>query len=118
MNPDTYAALYGPGRPAARRRGTEVAVVAGVLAGVLWAMALLVLACLGFLTLWAEADAGPTDGIPLRWVPIVLAIAAVPIGLLCTPAVRRLTIAVRALVTGLATFLTVIGLAVWTFVHS
>ncbi|MFE2556057.1 hypothetical protein ACFXGT_08470 [Streptomyces sp. NPDC059352] len=111
MNPDTYAKLYGPGhpaRPAPRRRETGVAVVAGAL----WAVALLLLGCLGFLALWAEADSGPTEGIPLRWMPICLAIAAVPTGLLCTPAVHRLSVPARALVTGLATCAIAVGLVV------
>ncbi|MER8047236.1 hypothetical protein [Streptomyces sp. NPDC094032] len=114
MNPDTYDALYGPYRPAARRRGTGVAV----LAGVLWALALHLLAGIAFLAMWAEADAGPTDGLPVRWVVIGLAVAAAPIGLARTPAVRRLTVPGRALVTGLASFLIAIGLAVWACVQN
>ncbi|MFF9852663.1 hypothetical protein [Streptomyces litmocidini] len=109
MNPDTYAALYGPARPAPRHRGTGVAVVAAVV----WAVALLLLGCLGFLALWAEADTGPAEGTPLRWVSVCLALAAVPIALLRTPAVRRLSAPARALVTGLATCSTAVGLAVW-----
>lgn len=109
MNPDTYATLYGPARPAPRRRGTGVAVVAAVL----WSVALLLLAGLGFLALWAEADTGPTEGIPLSWVPICLAVAAVPIGLLRTPAVRRLPVPARALFTGLAVCAIAIGLVIW-----
>ncbi|WP_225801408.1 hypothetical protein [Streptomyces sp. NK15101] len=109
MNPDTYATLYGPARPAPPRRGTGLAVVAAVL----WAVALLLLSFLGFLALWAEADAGPAEGFPLRWAPICLAVAAVPIALLRTPAVRRLTVPARALVTGLAVCSMAIGLAVW-----
>ncbi|MER5207797.1 hypothetical protein [Streptomyces sp. NPDC002825] len=109
MNPDTYRTLYGPARPAPPRpRGTGLAVMAGVL----WAIALLLLFLLAFLALWAEADAGPTDGFPLRWVPICLAVAAVPIALLRTPAVRRLTVPARALVTGLAVCAISVGLAV------
>ncbi|WP_030690309.1 hypothetical protein [Streptomyces globisporus] len=108
MNPDTYATLYGPARPAPRRRGTVVAVVAAVL----WSVALLLLGCLGFLELWAEADTGSTEGIPLRRVLICLALAAVPVALLRTPVVRRLSVPARALVTGLAVCSIAVGLAV------
>ncbi|MFF0479334.1 hypothetical protein [Streptomyces sp. NPDC004284] len=108
MNPDTYATLYGPARPAPSRRGIGVAVVAVLL----WSAALTQLGLLGFIALWAEADAGPTEGLPLHWPPIPLAIAAVPIGLLRTPAVRRLSAPARALVTGLALCLIAVGLTV------
>ncbi|MEU1225438.1 hypothetical protein [Streptomyces sp. NPDC005828] len=109
MNPDTYATLYGPARPARpRRRGAGVAVAAAAL----WTVALVLLWGLGFLALWGEADRGPTDGIPLRWAPTCLAVAAVPIALLCTPAVRRLSVPARALVTGLATCTIAVFLAV------
>ncbi|WP_052499124.1 hypothetical protein [Streptomyces vietnamensis] len=109
MNPDTYATLYGPARPAPSRRGIGVAMVA---AG-LWSVALFLLWGLGFLALWAEADRGPTEGIPFSWVLICLGIAAVPIALLCTPAVRRLSVPARALVTGLAVCSIAVGLALW-----
>lgn len=69
MDPDTYTRLYGPGRSASHRRGSGVALVAGVL----WAVSLLLLGCLGFLAMWAEADRGPTEGIQLRWVLTCLA---------------------------------------------
>lgn len=108
LNPDTYATLYGPARPAPPRRGTGVAVVAAVL----WTVALSLLGCLGFLALWAEADTGPTEGIPLRWALVCLALAAVPIALLRTPAVRRLSVPARALVTGLALCSIAVGLVV------
>ncbi|WP_055601394.1 hypothetical protein [Streptomyces aureus] len=109
MNSDTYATLYGPARPVRPRSGTGVAVVAAVL----WAVALLLLAGLGFLALWAAADTGTTEGIPLHWWLIGLAIAATPVGLLCTPAVRRLSVPARALVTGLVICSIAVGLAVW-----
>ncbi|MGW8767868.1 hypothetical protein ACWGN5_35890 [Streptomyces sp. NPDC055815] len=112
MNPDTYATLYGPARPAPPpHRGTAVTVVAAVL----WTVALLLLGFTGFVAMWAEADRGPTDGIPLGWVLICLTIAAVPIALFRTPAVRRLSVPTRALVTGLATCTTAIGLLVCAF---
>ncbi|MFD4315393.1 hypothetical protein [Streptomyces sp. NPDC058548] len=109
MNPESYAALYGPARPARSHHGTGVAVVAAVL----WAVALVLLGGLGFLALWGQADTGATDGIPLNWVLICLAIAAVPTGLLCTPAVRRWSVPARAFVTGLATCTIAVGLTVW-----
>ncbi|MEU3689600.1 hypothetical protein [Streptomyces narbonensis] len=109
MNPDTYATLYGPARPTPSRRGTGVAVVAALL----WAVALLLLSGLGLLALWAEADTGPTEGIPLHWVPICVAVAAVPVTLLRTPAVRRLSVPARALVTGLAMCWIAVGLVFW-----
>ncbi|WP_086824939.1 hypothetical protein [Streptomyces sp. NRRL B-24572] len=108
MNPDTYAKPYGPARPVPSRRGTGLAVAA---AG-LWSVALFLLWGLGFLALWAEADRGPTEGIPLRWALICLAVAAVPIALLRTPTVRRLTVPARALVTGLAVCSIAVGLVV------
>ncbi|WP_157850726.1 hypothetical protein [Streptomyces exfoliatus] len=109
MHPDTYARLYGPARPTPSLRGTGVAVVAALL----WAVALLLLSGLGFLALWAAADTGPTDGIPLHWLPICLAITAVPVTLLRTPAVRRLSVPARALVTGLAMCSIAVGLVIW-----
>ncbi|MFB7447200.1 hypothetical protein [Streptomyces sp. NPDC056194] len=109
LNPDTYATLHGPAaRPAPPRRGAGLALAAAAL----WTVALLLLGCLGFLALWAEADRGPAGGIPLRWAPIRLAVAAVPVALLCTPAVRRLSVPARALVTGLATCAIAVGLVV------
>lgn len=109
MNPDTYAKLHGPARPTPPRRGTGVAVAAALL----WTAALLLLWGLGFLALWAEADRGPTEGIPLRWALICPAVAAVPIALLCTPTVRRLSVPARALATGLAVFSIAVGLVAW-----
>ncbi|MEU4271107.1 hypothetical protein [Streptomyces sp. NPDC026092] len=109
MNPDTYTTPYGPARPTPSPRGTGVAVVAAVL----WAVALLLLSGLGFLALWAAADTGPTEGIPLRWAPMCLAIAAVPFVLLRTPPVRRLSVPARALVTGLAMCSIAVGLVIW-----
>jgi len=108
MDPDTYSRLYGHARPPSPRRATGVSLMAGVL----WAVSLLLMGCLGFLELWAEADRGPTKGIPLRWGLICLAIAAVPIGLLCIPAVRRLSVPARMLVTGLALCSITVGLAI------
>lgn len=108
MDPDTYAKLYGPGRPASQRRGAGVALMAGVL----WAVSLLLLGCLGFLAMWAEADRGPTEGMSLRWGLIGLAIAAVPSGLLCIPVVRRLAVPARMLATGLAICSIAVGLAI------
>ncbi|MFI0926324.1 hypothetical protein ACH4TP_20685 [Streptomyces sp. NPDC021012] len=108
MNPDTYATLYGPTRPTPSRRGAGVAAAAALL----WSVALFLLWGLGFLALWAEADRGPTEGFPPHWVPICLGIAAVPIGLLCTPAVRRLSVPGRLLVTGLAVCSIAVGLVV------
>ncbi|MFI9115573.1 hypothetical protein [Streptomyces venezuelae] len=109
MDPDTHAALYGAARPARSPRGTGVAVVAAVL----WAVALLLLAGLGFLALWAAADTGTTEGIPLHWWLIGLAVVAAPIGLLSTPAVRRLSVPARALVSGLALCSIAVGLTLW-----
>ncbi|WP_282692844.1 hypothetical protein [Streptomyces sp. CC208A] len=112
MNPDTYATLYGTRRPAPRRGGTGIAVMGGVL----WALSLQLLGLLGFLELWAKADIGPTEGIPLRrWGLTCIGIAAVPIGLLRTPVVRRLSVPARVLVTGLAVCSIVLGLAIRTF---
>ncbi|MFF3842410.1 hypothetical protein [Streptomyces sp. NPDC001930] len=108
MNPDTYAALHGPARPARSHHGTGVAVVAAVL----WAVALVLLGGLGFLALWAAADTGTAEGIPLHWALICLAVAALPIGLLRMPAVRRLSVPARALVTGLAVCSVAVGLVI------
>ncbi|MEU0404896.1 hypothetical protein ABZ318_32715 [Streptomyces sp. NPDC006197] len=110
MNPDAHAQLYGPTRLPPPRRGAEVAVT--VVAAVLWSVALLLLQYLGFVALWAAADSGPTEGIPLSWVLICLAVPAVPIALFCTPVVRRRSVPVRALVTGLATFAIAVGLLI------
>ncbi|MGA5197636.1 hypothetical protein [Streptomyces exfoliatus] len=109
MHPDTYARLYGPARAKPSRRGTGIAVVAALL----WTVALLLLSGAGFLALWAAADTGSTDGIPLGWAPIGLAVVAVPVTLLRTPAVRRLSVPARALVTGLAMCAIATVLVLW-----
>ncbi|MFD7978583.1 hypothetical protein [Streptomyces sp. NPDC059071] len=104
MNPDTYAALYGPGRPPApvsRRRevGTVLAVVAVWLLVMVFASGPLLM--VGIAAVWGLAEGADMGGFLLASALIGLAVAALPVAAAFVPAVRRLSVAGRLLVVGL-----------------
>ncbi|MFJ9819903.1 hypothetical protein ACIRU3_32485 [Streptomyces sp. NPDC101151] len=123
MNPETYATLYGPGRPAQRNTRGETAV--GLAAAVLW---ILTLASLGWLTflvgmvaVWGLADGMSWAEVRAFVLPYALTVAGAAAALTAlafAPGVRRLTPLTRLLLTGALAFPVPAGLAVWTWVQA
>ncbi|MEU6758278.1 hypothetical protein [Streptomyces sp. NPDC046685] len=116
VNPDTYAALYGPGRPAAPARRERPVVAA--LAGVLWAatcMSVIWLASLFAIAVVWGAAAGAPVGNMVLWALIPVGGAAALTALAFAPAVRRLSVAGRMLLLGALACPVPTGLAVWTW---
>jgi len=116
VNPDTYAALYGPGRPAAPARSERPVVAA--LAGMLWAatcMSAIWLASLFAIALVWGAAAGAPVGTMVLWALIPVGGAAALTALAFAPAVRRLSVSGRMLLLGALACPLPTGLAVWTW---
>ncbi|MFF8603796.1 hypothetical protein ACF065_31240 [Streptomyces sp. NPDC015232] len=109
MNPQTYARLYGAARPAPGGRGTGVAVVAGVV----WGVVVLVLHGFGLLALVMLAGGESLGELLVRAAPAGVPAVALPAVVACTPAARRLTVPGRFLVTGLVALPVFLGLALW-----
>ncbi|GAA3392947.1 hypothetical protein [Streptomyces roseoviridis] len=104
MNPDTHAALYGPGRPAPARAGRTGETVLAVLAGLVWAVVLTLLAWPAFALLltvtWLAAEGEPVGGLLLAGLGVPLAAAAFLALLARTPVVRGLSAPGRFLTLG------------------
>ncbi|ANP55591.1 hypothetical protein J2Z21_006440 [Streptomyces griseochromogenes] len=120
MNPETYATLYGPARPAPRNSRGETAV--GLLAAVLWLLTLASLGWLTFLvgmvTLWGLADGmswGEARSLVLPYALTVVGGAAALLAVAFAPRVRRLAPLTRLLLTGALAFPAPTGLALWTW---
>ncbi|MEU1402148.1 hypothetical protein ABZ471_07230 [Streptomyces sp. NPDC005728] len=122
MNPETYATLYGPARPAPRNSRGET--VLGLLAAVFW---ILTLASLGWLTflvgmtaLWGLADGmswAQVRDLVLPYALTVVGAAAVLTALAFAPGIRRLHPLARLLLTGALACPVPTGLAVWAWVQ-
>ena len=122
MNPETYATLYGPSRPAPRNTRGETAV--GLLAGLLWMLTLASLGWLTFLvgmvTLWGLADGmswAEARDFVLPYVLTVAGAAAVLVALAFAPGIRRLTPLTRLLLLGALACPVPAGLAVWSWLR-
>ncbi|MFF4574712.1 hypothetical protein [Streptomyces sp. NPDC001410] len=122
LNPQTYATLYGPARPAPRNSRGETAV--GLLAAVLWILTLSSLGWLTFLVgmvaVWGLADGMSWPEVRAFVLPYALTLvgaAAVLTALAFAPGVRRLNPLTRLLLTGALAFPVPTGLAVWTWVQ-
>ncbi|MER7515226.1 hypothetical protein [Streptomyces sp. NPDC126499] len=117
MNPETYAALYGPGRPVPARAGRGGETVLAVLAGLVWAAVLTLLAwpaCAVLLTVvWLAAEGEAVDGWVLGALGVALATVAVPTLVALTPVVRRMSMPGRFLTLGLVTLPIAVGILVW-----
>ncbi|MEU6309623.1 hypothetical protein [Streptomyces sp. NPDC047014] len=101
MNPETYAALYGPGRPARQPRAHRPVVVA--LAVLVWTLTALTVSWVGGIgcvaLLWALGS-----GEPAWWLPGCLLLlpagAAGLVALARTPALRAMDSSARMLLLG------------------
>ncbi|MGV9337620.1 hypothetical protein [Streptomyces sp. NPDC003688] len=120
MNPETYAALYGPYRPVPRRRRADVLV--SLLAALLWLITLFPFGLLTFLmgmaSVWALADGTPwaeVRGMFLAYVLVpTLAVAALA-ALNFVPALRRRRLPVRLAVLGAVACPLSVGAVLWTW---
>jgi hypothetical protein len=102
VNPETYATLYGPWQPTPAPHRTRTGPA--VLAGVVWAVTLLSLSWLaslvGITAVWGLAAGVPVGDFLLRCVLIVVGAAAALTALAFAPGIRRLTMDIRLLITG------------------
>ncbi|MFF5976691.1 hypothetical protein ACFY7C_34820 [Streptomyces sp. NPDC012769] len=117
MNPDTYAALYGPGRPAPVPAGRKGETVLAVLAGLVWAAVLTLLAWPAFAFLltvtWLAAEGEPVDGLLLAGLGVPLAATALLALLARTPVVRRMSMPGRFLTIGAVALPIALGILTW-----
>ncbi|MFJ9807906.1 hypothetical protein ACIRTB_06730 [Streptomyces sp. NPDC101158] len=115
MNPDSYTALYGPGRPAPAPRRGQAGVA--VLAGLVWAVVLVLLsypAMLVFLAVFFGAATGVPVGDVVLWSTLVgLGAFGAPVALTFLPPVRRLPVPTRFLLAGGVALPLVSGILVW-----
>lgn len=120
MNPDTYAALYGPWQPAKPAREERPLVAA--LAGLLWAAtctSLLFLAGLFTMAVvWGAAAGAPVGGLVLRVALIPVGAGALLTALAFAPGIRRLAVSTRLLLLGALACPVPTGLAVWAWFHA
>ncbi|MEU6934232.1 hypothetical protein [Streptomyces sp. NPDC046374] len=116
MNPDAYAALYGPGRPAPSPRRGQTGVA--ILAGVVWAVVLVLLgglATMALLTALIGAAADEPVGGLLLWSALIgLVVLGGPIALTFLPTTRRLTVPARFLLAGSVALPLAFGITVWS----
>ncbi|MEW2130585.1 hypothetical protein [Streptomyces sp. NPDC005435] len=120
MNPETYAALYGPYRPVPRRRRTDTLLT--VVAVLLWLVTLFPFGLLTFLmgtaSLWALADGTPwaeVRGMLLVYVLIPALAAAALTALGFVPPLRRLRLPARLAVLGAMACPLSLGAGLWTW---
>ncbi|MGW1013686.1 hypothetical protein ACWD4X_27065 [Streptomyces termitum] len=106
MKPAASVRPSAPPRPAPRPERAGVIP----LAVVLWVFSFHLLCFLGFMALLLGADRPPAEGFPLRPLLVCLAVAAVPAVAYHAPRVRRRSVWVRLLVSGLALFTVALGL--------
>ncbi|MDX3533684.1 hypothetical protein PV721_04750 [Streptomyces sp. MB09-01] len=120
MNPSTYAALYGPGRPT--RAVPEERPVVAVLAALLWTVTSLSLAWLAGLfalaVVWGAAAGAPVGGLVLRVALITVGAAAALTALAFAPGIRRLAVAGRLLLLGALACPVPTALAVRSWFHT
>ncbi len=114
VNPSTYAALYGPWQPAKPVRKERPAVV--VLAGLLWAVTVLSVSCVGGLAcialLWTAA-AGDAAGGMLLLLLLMPAGAAGITALARTSRLREMAASTRMLLLGAVACPVPTALALW-----
>jgi hypothetical protein len=117
MNPRTYANLYGPNRPAQRRRGGRNLVAA--LTTLVWAVTFASLAwltCLvGMAAVWGAAAGIPVGDVLLRVALIVTGAAGALTALAFAPGIRQWSAASRLLLVGALACPPLTGLAIWTW---
>ncbi|MFI8828144.1 hypothetical protein [Streptomyces sp. NPDC053431] len=115
MNPDSYAAPHGSGRAVPVARRGEAA--AAVLAGVVWAVVLLLGAVPAGLVLiaafWDASEGQPVGGMLLGAGLFGIGIFAVPAALTFVPPARRLSVPARFLLAGVLALPLTFGLLVW-----
>ncbi|MEV7282272.1 hypothetical protein [Streptomyces sp. NPDC093111] len=115
MNPDSYRALYGNGRPAASpcRGQTGVAI----LAGVVWAVVLVLLgvpAAMVVITAFVRAAKDEPVGGLLLWSTLTgIVTLGIPVALTFLPSVRRMSVPARFLLAGSVALPLACGTLVW-----